>query len=475
MNSALPYADHPMLQENYRPVDQELYNQDLEVIGEIPAELQGTLYRNGPNPQFPPLGADHHWFFSEGMIHAVQVKDGKVSYRNRWVRTEQFNAQEKAGERLISTASPAPANGLNPHFANTNAIVLGGKLFAFEEFNLPMLLDPGTLQTEKLWDADGKYQGPFTAHPKIDPHTGHLLGFGYQASGFGTPTIQYNELDTNGVLIRNERFEAPFTSVVHDFAITAKHLIFPIFPATISIERAMAGGSALAWEPEKGTFIGIVGRNESVDKIRWFKGDPCYSYHVQNAFTVEDNGQEKVILDLFKFHAIPLFPDWKGENFVPWLSDDVRGGQLVRFEFDLCEGNESYTEEVLSDFLGEFPVVDGRYTGEPYRHGYYVSQQGAFYPGSFFDTLVHINVETGEKKFYTPESRSYFHEPLFVPRSPESAEGDGWLVTVMYVKSEAASYFAVFDAEDVAKGPIAKVKLPQRVPYGFHGSWHPEV
>jgi carotenoid cleavage dioxygenase-like enzyme len=151
-----PYSRHEMLQQNYAPIDQELQVDDLPVTsGSLPPGLEGCLYRNGPNPQFPPLDERHHWFFSEGMVHAIRVRGGSVSYSNRWVRTSQFLAQEKAGKRLISTASPAPANGFDPYFANTNAVIVGGNLYALEEGSLPMLLDPLSDQVRGACWLDG--------------------------------------------------------------------------------------------------------------------------------------------------------------------------------------------------------------------------------------------------------------------------------------------------------------------------------
>jgi carotenoid cleavage dioxygenase len=60
---------------------------------------------------------------------------------------------------------------------------------------------------------------------------------------------------------------------------------------------------------------------------------------------------------------------------------------------------------------------------------------------------------------------------VFTPRSPDAAEGDGWLTAVVWRAGENRSDFVVFDAQEVAKGPIGTAELPRRVPFGFHGNW----
>ena len=257
-----PYPNNPFLQHNFAPVAAECDAPDLVVHGELPASLAGTLYRNGPNPMFPPLGHQHHWFLGEGMIHAIHVEGGKASYRNRWVRTEQYEEQRKAGERRISTAfgeAPLPGTeNIKRNVANTNVVWHAGKLMALDEGSSPVAMDGDTLETTGSWNFEGKYNGPMTAHPKFDPKTGEMIFFGYMAAGPGTPDISYQVVDRDGKLTRSETFKAPYASMVHDFIGTNEHVIFPIFPATIDVERIMKGGPVIAWDPDAGTHIGIM-------------------------------------------------------------------------------------------------------------------------------------------------------------------------------------------------------------------------
>ena len=469
-----PFPNNPLLQENFAPVMGECDAPDLVVVeGEVPRELAGTLYRNGPNPMFPPLGHQHHWFLGEGMVHAIKVEDGRVSYRNRWVATEQYNAQRKAGRRLIDTGfgggALPEAEGVKRNVANTNIVWHGGKLLALDEGNQPVAMDGETLETAGSWDFEGKYQGPMTAHPKFDPKTGEMLFFGYMAAGPGTPDISYTVVDASGKVTRADMFKAPYAAMVHDFITTDEHVIFPIFPATIDVERIMKGGPTIAWDPNTATKIGIMARDAGVETIRWFTGDPCYVYHPMNAYTSHEGGRTRIIADMMKYARVPLFPNADGSK----ATSDVleNNADLVRWTFDLDSNSDSYTEEPLSDLGGEFPRLDERFTGLAYRHGFYASLTGEPAKGRPFDTLVHADLVKGSRKTYRPGPGKFVLEPVFVPRKETAAEGDGWLVSLIYDQARNLSDFVVLDTDDISKGPIARVELPTRVPYGFHGNW----
>ncbi|MBL4863988.1 MAG: carotenoid oxygenase family protein [Rhodobiaceae bacterium] len=467
-----PFPNNPVLKNNFAPVQAECDAPDLIVHGEIPDALNGTLYRNGPNPMFPPLGSSHHWFLGEGMIHAVHVEGGKASYRNRWVGTDQYNRQREAGERLVDTTFGGEvkpgSEDIVRNVANTNVVVHAGKLMALDEGSSPVLMDMKTLETEGPSTFGGKYAGPMTAHPKFDPKTGEMLFFGYMAAGPGTPDMSYNVVAADGTLTRTETFQAPYASMVHDFIITDEHVLFPVFPATIDVERIMEGGPTIAWDPSQSSWIGIMGRNDGVDSIRWFEGDPCYVYHPMNAYTVHEKGRTKIIADMMKYSRVPLFPDVNG-NKITDLGTEL--ATLVRWTFDLDGNTNSYTEEVLTDLGGEFPRFDERFVGHEYRHGFYASILKPHAEGSPFDSLVHLDLKTGTRKIYEPGEGCFVHEPIFVPRNEKAEEGDGYLVSLIYDSARNNSDFVVLDTDDISRGPIGRAELPTRVPFGFHGNW----
>ena len=201
---------NPYLSGNFAPVRDEL-DIDLTVAGEIPEGLAGAFYRNGPNPQFEP-GSDYHWFAGDGMIHGFFIEDGKVRYRNRYVRTPKWKAEHAAGRRLFGTfGNPATTDPSvlwqDSGAANTNIVWHAGKLMALEEAHKPIELDPVSLETRGYLDA---YRNCVTAHPKIDPATGEMVWFGY---GVGqapfSKTLSYGVTDAAGAVARRDDFEAP--------------------------------------------------------------------------------------------------------------------------------------------------------------------------------------------------------------------------------------------------------------------------
>lgn len=466
----------PYLKGNFAPVSMEVTAEDLPVEGEIPSGLAGTLFRNGANPMYAPLTDDHHWFLAEGMIHAIKFANGRVSYRNRWVRTSQYSAQRQAGHRLFATGLVDPslpeAAGLSPHYAATHALVHGGKLLALDEWYGPSALDPETLDTIiPEDDFGGVHKGAFTAHPKVDPDTGEMFGFGYQADGMGSKVVSYTVVDKTGKVTRHDRFTVPYCGIMHDFAITKEHVIFPLFPADLDLERYAAGGPLGGYNPELPTMFGIMPRNGSVDEMRWFKGPPTYAFHTLNSYTEYRDGRPFVVVDMMKMDALPLFPRVDTGETPIWLRDVA--GALVRWTFDL-EGNEDgYKEEAITDLTGDFCICDERFVGKPYSVGFYAGRSRPFDAREYFDTIAHINVQTKERRDYVPGEGISVLEPIFVPRSATAPEGDGWLLTVAYDSADETSRVLILDTADIRKGPVARIALPQRVPFGFHGSWYP--
>ncbi|MGY3408631.1 carotenoid cleavage dioxygenase-like enzyme [Bradyrhizobium sp. GM5.1] len=284
---------------NLGPIPFEADAPFLKIIGELPRELNGTLYRNGPNPQFDSPGA--HWFVGDGMLHTFHLENGRASHRNRWVRTPKWLAEHDAGRALFGgfgrKLPDAPQDLTDGGVANTNIIFHAGKLLALEEAHLPTEIDPGTLATRGYHNYHGRVAGSFTAHPKIDPVTGELVFFGYNAAGPLTPALSYGSIDASGKATRFERFEAPYASMVHDFIVTENHVLFPILPITGSMERAISGRPPYAWEPDKGAYVGVIKRKGSAKDIVWFRAEACYVFHVMNAW--EDG--DRIIADVMQF------------------------------------------------------------------------------------------------------------------------------------------------------------------------------
>jgi len=450
---------NPYLSGNFAPVADEA-DFELAVTGEIPAALAGAFYRNGPNPRFPPKG-EHHWFVGDGMIHGVFVEGGKARYRNRYVRTPKWHDEDAAGRALFGGFDPRLTDpsvaGHDGGVANTNIVWHAGRLLALEEGHAPFEMDPHSLESRGYL---GAYRGNVTAHPKLDPETGEMVWFAYGVGEMPLSAgMSYGVTSATGEVVRRDDFQAPYSSMVHDFLVTRGHVLFPVLPLTGSLQRAMTGLPPYAWEPEKGAFVGVMKRDASVDTLRWFETDPCYVFHPMNAW---EEGS-KIFADVMEHPVAPLFPN----------ADGSPGGdapaRLVRWTFDLAGESNQIKREPLDDMVGEFPRFDERRAGLSYRHGWFAANAGR--AGTSFDAIAHVDLATGQRRVHQLPAGDATGEPVFVPRSAGAPEGDGWVVSLIYRAADDQSDFAVFDALDVAAGPIATARIPRRVPFGFHGNW----
>ena len=480
MSRAFP--DDPFLKGFWEPWPMEGEIHDLEVEGEVPRDLNGTLYRNGPNPQFAPRGG-YHVFTGDGMIHAFQIEDGAVHYRNRWLRTPRFLLEREAGEALYAgfdfPRNDPRTRGVPGGPANTNVVWHAGRLLALAEGGLPpMELDPDTLETRGVWDfhgelwrpidpqlaqamgidaPDGRAPGIFTAHPKIDPESGEMLAFGYDAM---PPYLIYYVISAEGKLVRRETIEIPFPAMVHDFITTPEHVIFPIFPATLRVERMEKGEPVIGWEPDLGTHIGVMPRNGGNDDVVWLQTNPRFAFHPLNAHS---DGRH-VIAELAQYERLPI--DGAGNQ----VGDDTVPATLVRWVIDLEGG--TVKEEPLDDLAIEFPRIDERYTGLDYRYGYAAGDNDIL---EGFRSILRYDVRTGERRSHALGDGSATSEPIFVPRRPDSPEGEGYLLVVVYRAGENRSDLLILDAENLEAKPLATARLPHRVPGGFHGNWKPQA
>lgn len=463
----MPRTDEPAVLNNLAPIPMECDAPFLKVEGELPRELNGTLYRNGPNPQFDAPCA--HWFVGDGMLHAFHIENGRASYRNRWVRTPKWLAEHDAGRAIFAgfggrRLPGAPETACTDSgVANTNIVFHGGKLLALEEGHLPTEIEPGTLETRGYYDYDKRIGGPFTAHPKVDPLTGEMMFFGYNAKGPFSAGLSYGVVDASGIVTRFDRFDAPYASMVHDFIVTANHVLFPVLPLTGNMERAMKGRPAYAWEPDKGACVGVLPRGGNTNDIRWFRGEACYVFHVLNAW---DDGN-RIIADVMQYEEPPLFPHPDGSPTDPAKSR----ARLCRWTFDLAANTDQFTRSYLDDLTGEFPRIDDRRAGLATRHGWYACANPDLPASMGLNGIVHVDRNGARMGQYFLPRGDGISEPVFVERGSEAAEGDGWLLAAIWRARENRSDLAVFNATDVASGPVALVKLGHRVPDGFHGNW----
>lgn len=466
-------ASNPFLNFPYGPLRMECEAVDLIIEGEIPAELNGSFYRAGPNQRFAPRG-DYHLFAGDGMVHAFHIGDGKVDYINRWVRTTKWLEENRQGRALINAMNPFDCEPEYSDFvltdkdglANTAAVWHGGRMLIMEEGHQPFEVDPDTLESIGTWNFRGKLHTAMTAHPKVDPDTGELVFFAYMATGPFSSDMAIHKVSPDGLLTESVVIPTPYSSMIHDFVITENYIVMPVMPISGSLDRAMEGGPPFAWEPDKGVHIGLMPRHGgTAEDIRWIEMDLNFAFHFMNAYD-----QDGVIcVDACQFEQAPLFPTPDGE------STGASHPHLTRWTCDLNQENPRFEFERISENESEFPQCDPRYVGKPYRHGWFTTPDGTVKSdleanNKVYNCVGYYDHETGAEKRYSC-GNAMISEAIMVPRSADAPEGDGFVLTVVTSFESRLSSLYIFDSKDVSKGPLAKAHLPHHVPVGFHGTW----
>ncbi len=448
-----PPAPNVYLTGNFAPVHDERDDGQLPVTGAIPPELDGLLLRNGPNPVVAPDPAMYHWFLGNGMLHGIELRDGRARYRNRWVRTAAASAA--LGEPPVQVDAPPPVNGIDG-MANTHVVAHTGRIYALVESSLPTEVRPD-LSTIGAYDFGGALTTPFTAHPKMDPVTGEMLFFGYDM--FGPPFLRYHVVGADGVTLRTEAIEIPAAVMVHDWAITATRAVFLDLPVAFDVNLVGTQPFPFAWRPELGARVGVMPRSGSSADVQWIDIEPCYVYHPLNAY---DDADGNVVIDVCRY------PDmFATEVYGPGSSAPPR---LERWTIDVGKGRVG--TEIADDVGQEFPRIDERLTGRVHRYGY-TSEAivGESWVG--LGSLRKHDLVAGKVERHDVGPGRSAGEPVFVPAAPDAGEDHGWVLSVVYDAGRDASDVVVVDATDFEAAPVATIHLPRRVPFGFHGSWVP--
>jgi carotenoid cleavage dioxygenase len=232
------------------------------------------------------------------------------------------------------------------------------------------------------------------------------------------------------------------------------------------VSRARRGGPAYAWDPSKPALLAVVGRRAPIASLKWHPIPPCYVFHTFNAW--EDRGS--IHCDVIKYERAPLFPDVEGKPAPPGSTRGVP----ARWSIDLTGKTDDVKEAQITDVSGEFPRLDERRAGADYHRSFY----NAFSPDAsstqaLYNAVAQLDLASGGTTFFSAPDGDALSEPIFAPRAASSAEGDGFLLTVQYIRDENRSDLLILDTSDLERGPIARVHLSHRVPAGFHGSWVP--
>jgi carotenoid cleavage dioxygenase-like enzyme len=396
----------------FAPVAEERTDSELEVDGEIPGELCGTYVRNGPNPR---TGSSPAWFAGEGMLHALRLEGGRARwYKNRWI------------------------DGRGP---NTNVIGHAGRILALVETRLPVEVSPD-LDTRGVFDFEGGLVRSMTAHPKRCARTGELLFFSYAAT---PPLLTYYRADASGRIVHRADLDVKFATYMHDFAITEHYAVFYVLPVLLGDFRSPI---PIRWADDMPARIALVPRDGGTADLRWFDVAPGSISHTVNAF--EDG--DSVVLDAVRAPHI------------------MQAHALYRYRLDLRTGLAS--ESVLDPRFLDFPRVSPAVVGQRQRHAYTTELDGFTSDGGFTRTRVHqYDFETRSSRTHDFGADAMPGECVVVPKCASQAESEAWVMLFVHGRDAWSTEFVILDAAHFAAPPVARIRLPGRVPVGLHGDW----
>ncbi|MFP6837563.1 MAG: carotenoid oxygenase family protein [Pseudomonadales bacterium] len=448
--------------------------------GEVPSDLRGTFFRNGPGRQKIGGNPYGHWFDGDGMLCAFSFIDGKVHFKNSYVRTPKYLEETQAQKILYRGFGTQIPGGLRANFlkmpanpANTSIIHHGGKLLALNEGGRPWALDPGTLETLGEFDYDGMLTkaNVFSAHGKVHQRTGDLINFGAGISGFGwrgpKPCINVYRINPQGRMINKGHIPLSTFPFCHDFALTDRYGVFFINSIVFGgMLNVMLGRNTISdqvsfdqSQPMRVVVIDL----DTLETVRTFETDPGAIIHFGNAF---EQGDEIVVDGMFadNFEANKTLADV--------FNPDGRfgGGVYNRYTLNMVTGAFGFAQ--VSEHESEFPTFNTRKTGEKHEACYTACSidNGA---NSFFNAIQKVSFD-GDSTLVTLPPGYYGSEPMFAPSTTAEKEDDGYVLEVVYDAYKHKSELQIYRADSLSD-QVCSLHLKHHVPHQFHGHFSEEV
>lgn len=449
------------LQGNYAPLREESDFKNLPITGKIPEGLEGVYMRNGPNPAFEPISYTYP-FDGDGMIHAIYLQNQQASYRNRYVKTKGFLLEQKHGRAIyggITNPIPPDPRFLGPNdspFKNgafINVIHHAGHNLAMWEGGPAYEID-AQLHTLGEWKPDNLNPLAVGPHGRFDLDTQELYLITYDVF---QPFLTYHRIDKQGSWVETKVVDKPYSTMIHDFAMTKNYLVFFDCPAVLDFQAAASGGDLLKWQEELGTRIGIMARGDASQPAIWLKKAAFFVFHFVNAF--EQNNL--------------IFVDYVRHNRLGFAiaSDEPRlPPQLYRMTIDLTK--KTTEEKLLTNYGVEFPTFNHAYEGQEYRFIYAPTRLGN---KRTFNALIKHDIKNNTTTLHDFGEDCEIGEASFAAKPDTTGEDNGYLMLFVYNKKKNSSDFVILDAQDLTKQPIAQIALPRRVPHGLHGNWLPTL
>lgn len=458
---------------------------DLPVYGAIPPEIDGTFYRIMVDPFYPPLPENNIPIEGDGNVCAFRIHNGRVDMKTKYVDTERLKLERKANRRLFGlyrnpfTHHPCVRAAVDST-ANTNLVMWAGHLLALKEVALPYAIDPDTLETLS-YDPFGQVKAKtFTAHPKVDPYSEELVVYGYEAKSLMSSDIVVYALDKDGNKRNEQWLKGPWPGMIHDCAITENFIILVMWPFEADMDRIRAGKHHWAWNPDRpASFIVVARRPGKYLPPGWKEGESrvyewenCICMHTAGAWEDEDG---KLYMESSRIfgNELPWFPP----DEPPSVQPPVGKADFVRWQFDLANPDRTKipNPQVILDLPSEFPRIDERFMSKKYEYIFLNAiLDSEPKPGvmAFLDGLAMINTKSGEIRYFHAGPGSTVQEPVFIPRSEEAPEGDGWILAMVERRETNTSHLIVLDTRSFEE-PVAIVQLPFKVQAQIHGNWVP--
>ncbi|KAF2030842.1 carotenoid oxygenase [Setomelanomma holmii] len=453
--------------------------EDLVVFGEIPKDINGSFYRVMCDPFMPPCEGNV-LIDGDGNISVFQFHNGKVDMKTRYIETERYKLERKANKQLFGlyrnpfTHHPCVRAAVDST-ANTNLVHWGGYLLALKEVALPYAVDPHTLGT-RGYDPFGQVKAKtFTAHPKVDPYKDELVVFGYEAIGLATNDIITYSVNRSGKIENEFWVQQPFETprFIHDCAIKRNWLVLFIWPFEASVERMKRGGHHWAWTDDRGLAMIVIPRNASKPATSSWKPKEYRSYFWKTCMPIhtaaaweEENGDIYVESSRVHDNAFPFFPP-DTEN--PRVPDPET-------KADYPDRSHLRDPEVILDVPSEFPRVDERFRTSKYDFIWLnvfilAKSDGSKNIFHGLNSLAMHSNKNGKTRWFYAGDDSGIQEPIFVPRTEDAAEGDGWVIALVERQGAASCCdLVVIDTREFEK-PVAIVQLPLHVKAQIHGNW----
>jgi carotenoid cleavage dioxygenase-like enzyme len=460
-------TDNKFLNGPFAPWAEQSEAFNLPVTGQVPEDLAGALFRISSNPRFQPRNLDrYHWWEGDGMVAGVYLRDGKAAFRARWVETASMKLEIRQGEAVYSGFVNGGTMGRLPegappakNVANTNVGIFSDHLLAYFEGGLPHSLDPQTLETLGTFDFHGGIDVLCTAHYKVDPLSGDMLFF----AALG-PTVIWYRADATARIIDSHRIDIGLPVLMHDFAVSENYAIFLVSPTLLRFDLAQQGRPGVIWDEAAlphGTQIVLM--NRRTHEVTWHEvGAMFAATHFFNAYETGAG----VVIDC---HRISRLGN-PASGFSPWNSHEWFP-PAYPWQLRVNHGTGAVTHETVSGLAGEFPKINDEFLAKQQRFGYFATTRSLA-----ADTMTDGLARHDYRKDTTlvidgPGALTSPSEPVFVPRPRRRGEDDGYLLSVWWNRDTGLSELLIHDAADLSTQPLARVKLPARVPFGFHGSW----